>query len=279
MAWAEAAVWLGAQVGPVLARSITDRLRSAPKADQRIAQVNTLVSAGASAVSAFQRAFGTDFDKVVSELIRNDDAPWVYEAGRSDYIKVDIDGQVVKPAHQTLRDELNINLDRIARLHGNGTLDVSTYFLGAFRQWMERYRELAGNSDDAEQTFEAINGMLDGKRKTFADAFRLLQQTALGTAGALLIVQGVLVATSTGVGAIAAVAAWLVGIPAGQVAALILSGALVVALSRLKLRVTDGMSASVAAAYKLLDRTAKNAQSPKAQAKRNRSPASRGRRA
>jgi hypothetical protein len=57
------------------------------------------------------------------------------------------------------------------------------------------------------------------------------------------------------VGLVAAITTWIAGIPMVQVGALVVSGALLIGLSRLKFDAANGMSASVAAAYRLLDRS------------------------
>ena len=64
----------------------------------------------------------------------------------------------------------------------------------------------------------------------------------------------VMLATSTGVGVWTVVTTWLFGVPMGPVAALAVPGVIIVALSTVEFDTTNGMSASVAAAYKLLDR-------------------------
>ena len=121
---------------------------------------------------------------------------------------------------------------------------------------MERFKELAGHQTNADETFRVIESLLDGKRRNFSDVFRLLQRTGLGTVGALLVIQAGLIATSTGVGIIAAISTWLFGIPVVEVGALVIGGGLLFALSRVEFAATNAMSTSVATAYKLLDRAA-----------------------
>lgn len=245
---------LGAEVGMVLAKKIGAALTARPKADDRLKRVDAMLATGSTAVVAFQRAFGSEFYEAVSSALGGPRSTWTHEAGRADYIRVDVDERRTKSDRLILRDELNINLDRIAQLYGNKGVEVQGYFLGVFREWMSRYRERFGKDPDAEKTFKAIESLLDGRRRTFADAFKMLQQTGLGVVGALLVLQAVLVATSTGVGIVAAISTWLFGIPVVQVGVLVVSGALLFALSRVRFSVTSGMSTAVAAAYKLLDR-------------------------
>lgn len=254
MVWGPALVWLGTQYGPVVAKSIVAALSKSKNAGDRLAQVAPLIEAGTTAIDAFKRIFGQDFDAALTEALKAPRVDWSYEAGRTDYIRVDVFDGEVRSVDQTLRDELNINLDRLARLYGGKGAEVQNYFRGVFREWMNRYRSIIVESDDSRKTFETIESLLDGHRKSFADGFKLLQQAGLGTLGALLVIQAGLVATSTGVGLFAVISTWLLGIPVVQVGALAVGGVVLFALSRVKLSASNAMSMSVATAYKLLDR-------------------------
>ena len=247
---------LGLEIGITLAKKVGARLINRPKADENLRKADSLIATGTSAVSALRKAFGPEFDEAMTSAIGTGPASWTFEAGRADYVRVALPEGPPATVYRVLRDELNINLDRVARGPVRKGTEQHSYFLGALREWMERYRELAGRQPDAEETFRVIESLLDGKRRNFADVFRLLQRTGLGTVGALLVIQAVLIATSTGVGIVAVVSTWLLGIPVVQVGALVVGGGLLFALSRVEFAATNTMSASVAAAYKLLDRAA-----------------------
>jgi hypothetical protein len=254
MVWETALVWLGKQLGPALAGSVISRLKMTDKAEQRLDRVTSLITAGSTAIEAFQKVFGSDFDKAVIAAQREVKPTWTYQAGQEDYVRVEPRQSGREAALQSLRDELNVNLDRIARssdVNGEKTL---SHFLGMFNLWMSRYRQLIGREEDAEKTFRTIESLLDGSRKTFADAFRLLQQTGLGVTGAFLVIQAGMLASSAGVGVIAGIWMWLFGIPYVQIGTFAVSGALLIALSRVKFKSANSLSTSVAAAYKLLDR-------------------------
>lgn len=242
---------LAAEVGMNLAKRVVTNLGSKSNADSAFKKVDSLITSGTGALVALQKVFGKDFDSALSQAIPRRSLDWTYEAGRADYTVLDAVGG--KPL-TVLRAELNINLDRISRENLQGETEIRNYFIGVFREWMSRYRALVGVDDDAEQTFAAIESLLDGKGRTFAEVFRLFKQTGLGTLGALLVIQAVLIATSTGVGVVAAISTWLFGIPMLQVGALAVSGAVIFALSRAKVTSANALSASVAVAYKLLDR-------------------------
>jgi Mn2+/Fe2+ NRAMP family transporter len=69
-----------------------------------------------------------------------------------------------------------------------------------------------------------------------------------------MVIAGVLTATGTGVGIVAAIPMLIGGIPWLTVGALVLPGALLVLLAAKKTKPADEISLSVALAYKLLDR-------------------------
>lgn len=248
---------LALEIGVTLAKKIGTSLISRPKSEENLRKAEALISTGASAVSALRSAFGTQFDEALTAAVGSPTSDWTYEAGQEDYIRVSVPEGDSRDVYRTLRDELNLNLDRVARVSTRRGSDQKSYFLGAFRMWMDRYRTLAGSDTDAEETFATIESLLDGKKRNFADVFRLLQRTGLGTVGALLVIQAVLIATGTGVGIVTVISTWLFGIPVVQVGALVVGGGLLIALSRMNFATNNAMSTSVAAAYKLLDRASK----------------------
>lgn len=246
---------LGKEIGLPLARKLVSRLTSGKDATGRAEKITSLVNSGATAVSAFQEAFGAvDFDKALTAAIGNGDNGWTHEAGRQEYVRIDQNEGAIRPATSLLREELNLNLDRIIRVYGSKNPDMDKYFLGLFRHWQERYVELVGADDDSIEAFKTVESLLDGTKKNFANVFRLLQKTGLGFAGAVLVIQAALIATSVGVGVFATISTWALGIPVVQVGALAVGGALLFGLSRMNFTSSNAMSATIAVAYKLLDR-------------------------
>lgn len=246
---------LGKEIGLPLARKLVSGLTSGKDATGRVEKITSLVNSGATAVSAFQEAFGVvDFDEALTTAIGNGRTVFTHEAGRQEYVHIDQNQSAPHTATSLLREELNLNLDRIIRVFGKKNVDIDNYFLGLFRQWQDRYVELVGANDDSREAFKTIESLLDGHRKSFADVFRMLQKTGLGMAGAALVIQAAFVATSTGVGIIAWITTALFGIPIAQVAALAVAGGLLFGLSRMNFAPANAKSATIAVAYKLLDR-------------------------
>jgi hypothetical protein len=252
-----ALVALGVELGVGLGKRIFSRLVDRPRADEKLKEADALISTGVSAVSALRATFGSDFDSAVSAALDTAPSAWSFESGRADYIKLTVQEGDSCGIYKVLRDELNINLDRVARTAIKNKADQWNYFRGAFREWMDRYRLLAGHQSDVEDTFRVIDSLLDGNRRNFADALRLLQRTGLGIAGAVLVLKAAFVATGTGVGLLVAASTWLFGIPMVQVGALAVGGGLLLALSRVEFKPTNAMSASISVAYRLLDRAQK----------------------
>lgn len=246
---------LGKEIGLPLAKKLVSGLTSGQDATGRVEKITSLVNSGATAVSAFREAFGVvEFNDALTAIIDNGRNGWTYEAGRQDYVRIDPNEGAARPAASLLQEELNLNLDRIIRVYGRKNVDIDNYFLGLFRQWQDRYVELVGADDDSREAFKTIESLLDGHRKSFADVFRMLQKTGLGMAGAALVIQAALVATSLGVGVWVTFTTWLLGIPVVQVGALAVGGALLFGLSRMNFTSSNAKSATIAVAYKLLDR-------------------------
>ena len=248
---------LGKEIGLPLAKNVVTRLTSTKPGLSKVEKATAMINSGSSALEAFQKTFGNvDFDKALTAAIEPGSNGWTYEAGQQEYVRLQKNSGKQKAPASLLREELNLNLDRVIRVYGNKKSDVDNYFLGLLRQWQNRYVELIGEDDDSRQTFQTIESLLDGHRKTFAEVFRMLQKTGLGMAGAALVIQAALIATSTGVGIIAWLTTWWVGIPLLQVAGLAVAGGLLFGLSRMDFSPSNAKSATIAVAYKLLDRHA-----------------------
>lgn len=249
-------VLLAKEIGLPIAKKVFSSLGSGKDHAGRLDKATALINSGATAVSAFQNAFGADFEKALTASIGNGLNGWSYEAGREEYVRVLQNEDSPRHVTNLLRDELNINLERINRVYGNKNPDLKNYFIGLFRQWQDRYLDLIGSDEDAKKTFETIDSLLDGRKKTVAGAVRMLQKTGLKSVGALLVIKAALIATSTGVGVIAAMTTWTLGIPVAQVGGLFVGGALLFGVSRMDFTPSNAMSATIATAYKLLDRQA-----------------------
>lgn len=155
-----------------------------------------------------------------------------------------------------LRDELNINLDRLAALKSND-LVLKNQFKGLMSVWQRRCLDHFGKSQhkgDLESSFTTIDQLLNGEIKNMRQMLQVLTKTGLGTVGALMVIGGAIIATGTGAGLFTTISVFLFGVPWATVGLLVVPGALMLALAAKKLRPADEMSLSVALAYKLLDR-------------------------
>lgn len=249
------------ELGGKVLKEVIPRLLRRPNSEEKFKKAEALISTGSSAVAALRQVFGVEFDEVLTEAVGKKANGWTYEAGCSEYIRVRYEDGGSKDVCSVLRDELNINLARLAKMSVRDGGDLTNYFKGLFSQWEGRYRELTRETlayDEFEviQTFQAINSMIDGEKRSFLDVLRMLQRAGLGLFGALLILQAGLIVSGTGIGIVAIVSTWLFGIPFIQVLSLVIGGGLLFVMSRANFSSTNAMSTSVAMAYKLLDRTA-----------------------
>lgn len=246
---------LAKSVGPVAAKLLLDSLRNLKEGPNKLEKVADQLKTGESAITALNKIFGNDFLRVLNTTLGTAAHSEVsYEAGARDYIKMPIESEY-SPI-QVLRDELNVNLDRLTMLESASKQSHKNHFKGALRTWQGRYKEIAAESysDSVKQDFAAMWEILDDKQQSFRDLYHKLSATSLGGVGTLLVISGACIATSTGVGVFTAISTFLFGIPFLTVGALVIPGALLVVLAAAKLKSKHAMSACVGLAYKVLDK-------------------------
>lgn len=238
--------------GPAIAAKILNSLRSAKDGDSKLKKVLDAVEHGASVLAALREQFGPEFQSVLNEHLISGANRWSFEAGTQQYIKLCADEYSSKI--DALKAELNHNLDRLDAYAGQNKNDISNHFRGLFSVWKKRYIELIGTGQDAQSTFSTIDELLDGKRKSFKDAFKAMSKTALGMGGTILIIKGILLAAGIGLGVLGSIAYWWHGILFGPVAALTIPGTLMIYLSRKAFSSENAITACTEMAYKLLER-------------------------
>jgi len=245
---------LAKTLGSVVAKGVLDKLLASKGADSKFQRALEATEKGMSVIAALRGEFGDDFLKAVTNSVSDKGAHgFSYEAGGNDYIKVSIEAGDQSDLAM-LRDELNVNLDRLTILGDIPEDAHRNYFRGILSIWKRRYVESIGIDEDANTTFAVMDELLDGSKRTFKDVLESLSKTGLGTAGALMVIGGVLLATSTGVGLVTAISTFLFGIPWLAVGALVIPGAILVALSRYKFVNKHAVTTCVTLAYKLLER-------------------------
>lgn len=239
--------------GPAIATKMLNSLRSSKDGDSKLKKVLDAVEHGTSVLAALREQFGPEFQSVLNEHLIPDANRWSFDAGTQQYIKLCADEYSSKI--DALKDELDINLDRLAAYAGpNKKMDISNHFRGVFSIWKRRYRELIGACQDAQSTFSAIDELLDEKKKSFKDAFKAMSKTGLGLGGAILIVKGILLAAGVGLGLSGGIMYALHGITFGPVAAITIPGTLMIYLSLKAFSPENAMNACTMMAYKLLER-------------------------
>lgn len=235
--------------GPALAAKLVAALSGKEGGEKKLQSAIDSASNGLSLVAALKAEFGDQFQFALQQA-----QPFNYECKTSDYIKLDAFSIGITNG---LRDELNVNLDRLCSYPDIDKNQLMNQFRGAFAVWKSRYIELVGKSNvgtDATTTFETIEKLLDDSKRSFRDVLGLISRTGMGVGGALLVISGVLLATGTGVGVVTAISIFVLGIPWVAVASLVVPGAILAMLSRLNFTEGDAMSTCVKLAYKLLDR-------------------------
>jgi hypothetical protein len=246
------------EIGLPAAKALIAKLGAVKGADGKLEKTERLIATGRSAVDACKEVFGDRFLEALNER-RSKRPVWTFEGGQKDYVPVAVRSTKKVARIRALRDEITLNLQRVSEMSFDDDHQLHSYFLGLMRAWMRRYDELLVSNLESKRAFAAMESLLDGSKRTFADVLKVLQHGGLSTAAALMIIYAVMVATGTGLGVAAAIGTFLFGVPVAQVAALVVGGALLAALSRVKFTGTNAMSACIAIAYRLLDEQEKGA--------------------
>ncbi len=210
---------------------------------------------GASALSALNRAFGNQFNEILNDAINPDGSCFSFEAGRKKYVHLTTDSEGPDTIIPVLRDELNVNLERITGLHKKDKDPVQNYFRGCFVQWSDNYKkQLAPLSIEEEKNFKKINKLIDGRHHAFVGILDIFRKTILGTSGMMIIGKACLIILSVGIGIYAQTKIWLLGLPLGLIASCMMAGAVLIVLASLRVKKLDIMSECVRIAYGMLEK-------------------------
>jgi hypothetical protein len=243
------------EVGPALAGKIWEYINTEAKDHiKKIDQATKLCEKGLSAVSALSKIFGKQFYEILNDAIDSGGTFFSYEAGRQNYIHLNYENADNKKKIQLLRDELNINLDRIVKMYSKENDAVLNHFKGCFSQWIDNFKKhFSPINKDEKKIIETIFKLLDGKKRTANQIFRMIRQTSLGATGALMILYGILIGLGVGVGLMAKIELVIFGIPGGQVLGFVVGGVILAGLALIQFKNRDVMSTCVSIAYKILD--------------------------
>ncbi len=236
----------GKPVAEKLIKNLNERKDGARKFENAAAAMD----AGLSAIESLKKHFGKDFFSSLNSTLGA--SSFSYEAGTHGYIQLDVEQST---PIKVLRDELNINLDRLSVLEVKG-VGLKNQFTGLVACWQTRCQHFFGVShgEDIQSTFAAIQKILNGETRNYRQIYELLSSTGVGGVGALMVIMGVFLATGTGVGLVTAISIFVFGVPWLAVGALVLPGSLLVMLAANKTKPVDEISLSIALAYKLLER-------------------------
>lgn len=247
---------LTSMFGKPIAETLINSLKAKKDGTQRLEDAANAMATGLTAIEALKKSFGKDFLTTLNDALgTSSQFRFSYEAGTQSYIQ--LDGKAASPI-QLLRDELNINLDRLSVLDTKG-LDIKNLFRGLVSVWKERCLQFYGLSHQADitSTITTIDNLLNGESRNYRQIYEMLSSTTLGGIGTLMVISGVFVATGTGIGVVSAISMFLFGIPWLTVGALVLPGSLLVILAAKKTRPIDEISLAIAMSYKLLGRLEK----------------------
>lgn len=246
-------------IGPILAQGVIGKLLKTNGADSKMQRVLEATEKGVSIIAALRGEFGDDFLKALSGSTGDNNAQgFTYEAGCADYIKLNTE-TVGDARLATLREELNINLDRLTVMRKVADEVLLNYFRGTISCWKKRYIESFGYDDDARKVFAKMNDLLDGNNRKFKGVIENITRICFGGVGLYMMFYGVLLIINEKVGLWQQIKTKVAGFPMFEVGFLMITGAIFVALSRYKLSNKNAISTCIKMAYDLLEKRHMNA--------------------
>ncbi len=242
--------------GKPIAEALLSSLRNRKNGLDKLETATAAMTAGATAIEALKKSFGKEFLISLNDALgSNNEHPFDYHAGTSNYIKLDEETNPIN----ILRDELNINLDRLSVIKSSDT-NLKNHFRGLVSVWKTRCNQNYGEiyADDIMKTMDSVENLISEESKNYRQIYNKISSTALGGLGTLMVISGVLIASGIGVGAISGITMFIFGIPWLTVASLTIPGAALLILSRKKAPKSVEISLAIAIIYKLLDRIEKS---------------------
>lgn len=244
---------LAKTLGPMVASALLEKLSNSRDSEQKFKRAMDMTTQGVTVLAALKSEFGDAFQEGLSQVMHTGSA-LSFESGTAEYIQLPADQNDDAGRICVLRDEVNVNLDRVCFAGKNEHDELTNYYRGVLSVWKRRYISLLGSNEDAATTFSAIDDLLDDSNKTFKDVLERLVRTGLGTGGALMTICGVFLATGTSVGLASSISMFLVGIPWLSVGALVVPGAILVGLSLCQFGSQHKLTMCTSLTYRLLDR-------------------------
>lgn len=238
----------------MLAQGIMGKLLNSKGSNSKMQRVLEATEKGVSIIAAMRGEFGDDFLQSLTGSISDSNTHgWTYEAGCADYIKLNSESEGQQRL-DTLREELNINLDRLTIMSKVPDEVLLNYFRGTISIWRKRYIDNIGINEDARKTFAGMDALLDGNKPKFKDVLEKITRICLGGTGLIMVIKGVLLAINTRSGWIQKIKTSAKGIPWDDVGILVIPGVILIALSLYKFSNKHAVSTCIKMAYDLLEK-------------------------
>jgi hypothetical protein len=243
------AAMFGKPVADRLAKGLLERKNGA----QKFEQATAAMAQGLTAIDALKNTFGKEFFLVLNEAMGlSGKTSFTYEASTQAYIRLaDENVDSVK----ILRDEFNINLDRLSVMDMKKT-SVQNQFLGMLLVWQDRCQNYLEpeNHREIKVACDSIRSLIRGEVSNRRKIKRSIFSVVLGGVGVLMIAKGVFAAIGYKVGIFNTVDLILHGIPWRQVGPMIIIGLLLVLFSILSKKQDDEVTQAISIAYDLLEK-------------------------
>ena len=217
---------------------------------KELVEISKLVNENFPVKEAMQKVFGNQYETFINNAKKAN--AFIYESDEANYKKISIDNNLSKVDKVALlRVEFNLNISEL-QIKENPKA-VQSYAKTILYKWTKRYGEIIGFENQEEKDkLKEISKILNPNTKTFKDLFQILRPL-FGVTGVMSIIYAVLLFTGLGMGIIANISIFFVGVPGGQIAAAVLVSTILVSLSMINLGVESKIQAVIQSIYKILD--------------------------
>jgi len=217
---------------------------------KELLEITKLVNENFPIKEAMQKVFGDKYNEI---MVKAKQAPsFIYEVDRDNYKLLEIDKNLsLQEKIILIRTEFNLNIQELASKGKDKNLQGHALMI--LNKWISRYGEIIGfESIKEKEKFIQIAKVLDPNTKSFKDLYKILKPL-FGVSAVMSMIYALLLFTGLGMGIWANISIFVVGVPGGQIAGVVLLSSILASLAFIDLSTASKIQAVIQAIYRILD--------------------------
>jgi len=199
---------------------------------------------------ALRTVLGDKYEQVIAKAKNAND--FVYESDGESYHKVTIDEYLgYEEKLDLLRTEFNLNISAVQSKDEEN--QVQSHAMTIVRKWVKSYENtIQFETPEEKDRLLSLTKVLDPSTKTFKDIYKVLKPL-WGVASALSLIYAVLLFLGIGMGILANISIFLVGVPGGQIVSLLLLSTILASLATIRVGSSSKVQTVIHAVYEFLN--------------------------